>query len=606
MRDPKGKLITQYTMKGVEQDGHVKFDFLGLKTLDMIQGAIQIMQRRGVGIDLRAVGLHDTQTFEQIAKGETYSVFQFESSGMIDAIRQVKPDRFSDLVALVALYRPGPMGNIPQYARVKNGEEAASYQHPLMEPILKETNGIAVYQEQVMEVAKQLAGYSLGQADLLRRAMGKKIAKEMEAQQHIFCTGAEERGVPKALAAEIFEMLAKFADYGFNKSHAAAYAKISFQTAYLKRHHPEAFYASAMNLEIGKTDELAEFMYQAREAQIKVFGPDVNRSHAAFDLEDAKGQIVIRYGLSALRGVGSDAMARIVQHREETGRFTNLTDFVTRGLPLGLNKKMLESLVYAGALDSICPHRGAALAGIPTALKEADQTRQNVKVGQGLLFDMIAAAPKAAIADLTPDEKMDGELASLGFYFSGHPLTPIRSIMRRMKGMFALGSLLNGPEDALPNGKMTIKVPVVVMKKPEFRKTRTGKSMAILTVSDPTVMTEILLFDEKVGQFRQFMEKGKALLLEGRLSCENNQRRLWVDGIEPLPIEDMLRGLQDAPAMERFHVRPRKTAAERIAELNSRHAPPRDLPVEELYDPQDWTPPVVEETYVSDEIDVDA
>ena len=316
-RDPKSDMpATQFNMKWVEPAGLVKFDFLGLKTLTMLATAVHSLARRGIGVDISAIPLDDVKTYEGLGRGETVGVFQVESAGMRRALVEMRADRFEDIIALVALYRPGPMANIPVYCAVKLGEEEPNYIHPKVESVLKETFGVIVYQEQVMQIAQILSGYSLGEADLLRRAMGKKIKAEMDAQRDRFVRGAVERGIERAKADEIFGLLAKFADYGFNKSHAAAYALIAYQTAWLKANHPVDFIAASMTLDKGNTDKLAEFRNEARRMGIKVEPPSIGRSGTDFDVHvDAQGTASIRYALSAVKGVGEGQARAIVLAR---------------------------------------------------------------------------------------------------------------------------------------------------------------------------------------------------------------------------------------------------------------------------------------------------
>ena len=346
-RDPKSDMpVTQFNMKWVEQAGLVKFDFLGLKTLTVLDVACKLVRRRGIDIDLGQIPLDDKNTYDLLARAEAVGVFQLESAGMRRALLDMRPDRFEDIIALVALYRPGPMANIPTYCARKHGMEHPDYIHPKLEPILKETFGVIIYQEQVMQAAQILAGYSLGQADLLRRAMGKKIRKEMQAQRKDFVTGAVERGVERHQADAIFDLLERFAEYGFNKSHAAAYALVAYQTAYMKANFPVEFLAASMTLDMGNTDKLAEFKAEAERLGIRVDPPSINRSNVAFEVE---GNTII-YALAALKGVGKQAVEAIIAARGER-KFADLADFADRINPRAVNKRVLESLAAAGAFD---------------------------------------------------------------------------------------------------------------------------------------------------------------------------------------------------------------------------------------------------------------
>ncbi len=358
-RDPKSDMpVTQFNMKWVEAAGLVKFDFLGLKTLTVLETAKRLLAERGIKIDINALPLDDQKTYDLLARGETVGVFQIESAGMRRALVEMRPDRFDDIIALVALYRPGPMANIPTYNARKHGQEKPDYIHPKLEAVLKETFGVIIYQEQVMQIAQILAGYSLGEADLLRRAMGKKIRKEMAAQRSRFVSGAVERGVDRDHADAIFDLLQRFADYGFNKSHAAAYALVAYQTAYLKANYPVEFLAASMTLDISNTDKLAEFRREAERLKIKVVPPSVNRSGREFAVAD--GAIV--YALAALKGVGAHAVDAIVTARSERP-FADLADFAARIDARAVNKRTLESLGRRGRVRRAGAEPRAGLRG---------------------------------------------------------------------------------------------------------------------------------------------------------------------------------------------------------------------------------------------------
>src|SRR5690348_670550 len=352
-RDPRSDMpVTQFNMKWVELAGLVKFDFLGLKTLTVLDVACKLLKPRDIPVDLATLPIDDAPSDQMLARGEVVGVFQVESQGMRRALIDMRPDRFEDIIALVALYRPGPMANIPTYCARKHGDEEPEYLHPVLEPILKETFGVIIYQEQVMQIAQVMSGYSLGDADLLRRAMGKKIRAEMDKQRDIFVAGAVKNGVPKGQADTIFELLAKFADYGFNKSHAAAYALVSYHTAYMKAHYPVEFIAASMTLDLNNTDKLSEFRSEAQRLGIKVEAPNINRSGATFEV----GEGTIYYALAALKGVGVEAVKQIVAERKK-GLFTSLADFASRVSPRAVNKRIIESLAAAGAFDTMEPNR---------------------------------------------------------------------------------------------------------------------------------------------------------------------------------------------------------------------------------------------------------
>src|SRR5882757_4958633 len=381
-RDPRSDMpVTQFNMKYVEQAGLVKFDFLGLKTLTVLETAVKLIRRRGIEIDLATIPLDDPDTYAMLSRGEVVGVFQVESAGMRKALIGMRPDCIEDIIALVALYRPGPMENIPTYNARKHGEEEMASIHPKIDHLVKETQGVIVYQEQVMQIAQELSGYSLGEADLLRRAMGKKIRAEMDKQRERFVTGAVERGVGKPQADFIFDLLAKFADYGFNKSHAAAYAVVSYQTAYLKAHYPVEFLAASMTLDMGNTDKLADFRQDALRLGIEVLAPSVMTSFRAFEV----GENRIYYSLAALKGVGDAAVEHIVEKRGEKP-FKNLADFCERVDPKIVGKRVFESLIMAGALDCFGHDRAQMMAGVERMMGLASLAQQNAISGQADIF----------------------------------------------------------------------------------------------------------------------------------------------------------------------------------------------------------------------------
>jgi len=426
-RDPRSDLpVTQFDMKWVEKAGLVKFDFLGLKTLSVLERARVLLAAKGVEIDWLALPLDDPAVYDLLTRGDTVGVFQFESEGMRRALGQVKPDRFGDIIALGALYRPGPMDNIPSFAARKHGREKVDLPHPALEELLAETYGIFVYQEHVLLAAQRLAGYSLGEADLLRKAMGKKIKAEMDAQRARFTNGAIERGVSSRQAETIFDLMAKFAGYGFNKSHAASYATISYQTAWLKAHHPVEFYAASMAFDRHLTDKLAIFTEDARRLGVRVAPPCVNRSQAGFTVEAG----AVRYGLAGLKGVGERAMEAVVA----AAPFASLSDFAARIEPTLLNKRMVESLAAAGAFDCVEPNRAAAHGLADAILAAAGSAHEARTVGQHGLFGGGSGGGgvellSAASAKWTVAQAMAAEREACGFFLSGHPLDAYKSVL---------------------------------------------------------------------------------------------------------------------------------------------------------------------------------
>jgi DNA polymerase-3 subunit alpha len=526
-RDPKSLMpVTQFNMKWVEQAGLVKFDFLGLKTLTVLQTAVALVRKRGIEIDLLGIPLDDPKTFEMLAHGETVGIFQVESQGMRRALVDMRPDRFEDLIVLVALYRPGPMANIPTYCARKLGQEQIEYLHPKLEPILEPTYGIITYQEQVQQIARDLAGYSLAEADLLRRAMGKKIKAEMNAQRGRFLAGAVERGVDGAIASTIFDACAKFAEYGFNKSHSAPYALLTYQTAYMKANYPVEFLAASMTLEMSNTDKLAEFRGEAQRLGIKVEAPSINRSGAAFDVAGN----TIHYALAALKGVGAQAVETIVEARGERA-FTDLSDFANRVNPRAVNKRVLESLAAAGAFDGIEANRARVFATVDFMLSSAQRTHEAQTTGQSELFGTATARPPLglpAIEPWLPAERLQKEFEAIGFFLSGHPLDDYAAALKRLRvqswAEFAR---------AVKAGSSGGRVAGTVVARIE-RRTRTGSKMGIIELSDPSGHFEAVVFSEGLAQFRDVLEPGRALLLSLSAELQGDDVRARIQMAEPL------------------------------------------------------------------------
>jgi DNA polymerase-3 subunit alpha len=435
-RDPRSDFpVTQFDLKWAEEAGLVKFDFLGLKTLSVLARATALLKARGTEIDLDHLGWDDADVYKMMTRGDTVGVFQFESEGMRRALALVKPTLFEDIIALGALYRPGPMDNIPSFAARKWGREAPDYLHPMLEPILKPTYGVIIYQEQVMQIAQVLAGYSLGEADLLRRAMGKKIKAEMDAQRARFVEGAKANGVPKMQAETIFNLVDKFAGYGFNKSHAAAYALVAWQTAWLKHHHAAAFYAASMAYDIHLTDKLSVFVDDMRRLEVPLLGPCINASGADFTLEVADGRLGVRYALGALKGVGEGAMADIVKERAANGPFRSLDDFVNRIDPRALNRRQMEALAAAGAFDCFGQERARVHAAAELLMAAAQRAADARVTGQGGLFGGDAAAEAVPLPDVKPwplGERLAKEREAFGFWFAGHPVEAHAAVLAAM------------------------------------------------------------------------------------------------------------------------------------------------------------------------------
>ena len=534
----------------------MKFDFLGLKTLTTLTKAVRLIAKRGIEIDLAAIPFDDPKTYEMLARGETVGVFQVESAGMRKALVEMKADRIEDLIALVALYRPGPMDNIPTYCRRKLGLEAPTYLHPKMEPYLAETHGIIVYQEQVMQVAQALSGYSLGEADMLRRAMGKKIKAEMDAQRERFVKGAVENGLTEAVASEIFDLLAKFADYGFNKSHAAAYAIVAYQTAYLKANFPVEFLAASMTLDMANTDKLSEFRRDVERLGHKVEPPSINRSGVEFDVEDG----AIRYALAAIKGVGRLAVEAIVAARAAGGPFRDLADLGRRLDPKLVNKRTLEALIAAGCLDTLEPDRARATASIEGRMALSNRAREAAAGGQSELFgglaqDTIRIPPTEP---WSPAERLKREHAAVGFFISGHPLDDYEHLLKRLK----VQRYADFAATVRSTGTSVAKVAASVIDRSE-RRTKSGNKMGIVQLSDPSAQFEAVLFSEGLSKYRDMLEVGRVLVFRLSAVLDGEEVRARIEDVEVLEDlagrqkQDLLIWLRDAQAVP--------SIAERIA-----------------------------------------
>ena len=504
-RDPRSDMpVTQFNMKWVEPAGLVKFDFLGLKTLTVLDQAVKLVVRRGIDIDLLNLPLEDEKTFEMLTRGETVGVFQLESSGMRDLVRQARPTNIEDIIALVALYRPGPMENIPKYLACKHGREKPEFLHETIVPVVEDTYGVIIYQEQVMQIAQVFAGYSLGEADLLRRAMGKKIKAEMEAQRERFVSGAVERGVAPKQAEFVFDLVDKFAGYGFNKSHSACYAVVAYQTAWLKANHPVEFLAASMSLDLGNTDKLGTFKQEAERLGIKVRPPCVNRSEAMFGVADGE----ILYALAAIKNVGRQAMEHLVEVRREGGPFRDLFDFARRINPRIVNKRAFENLARAGAFDCLNPNRAQVIAAVDLVLGTANASAQDRESQQVSLFGEESAAASApalpAVEPWQAMQRLTEEFNAVGFYLSGHPLDDYRTSLKR-SGVSTLADLLaKNMQAGFVAGTVTAK---------QERKSKKGNPFAFLSLSDATGQFEVVVFSEVLSRSRDLMEPGSSVVI---------------------------------------------------------------------------------------------
>ena len=495
-RDPRSDMpVTQFDMKYVEAAGLVKFDFLGLKTLSVLKEGQRLLAAQGVEVDFASLPWDDPEVYDLLQRGDAVGVFQLESEGMRRTLSAVRPTSFGDIVALVALYRPGPMDNIPLFGDRKNGRAAIEYPHPLLEGILAETYGIFVYQEQVMQAAQLLAGYSLGEADLLRRAMGKKIKSEMDAQRATFVEGcAKHNQIPGAKANELFDLIDKFAGYGFNKSHAAGYALVAYQTAWLKTHHRAEFYAASMSFDMTQTDRLAAFAEDMRRGGVECLPPDVNASHAFFTVEDG----AVRYALGALKGVGEKAMEALVEERERGGPFTSLEDFAARVDPRLLNRRQLESLAAAGGFDGIKPERAAVYAGAETILAHAASALDQRTSGQAGLFG--ANSAEAAPIRLPRDaswsvaQRMSAERDAFGFYFSAHPVDAARHLLAAHK----VRTFAEVSEMSVAEGERIGATMAALVEEARWRTSAKGRRYMMATLSDNSGQFIATAFDDEV------------------------------------------------------------------------------------------------------------
>ena len=525
-KDPRSDMpATQFNMKWVEQAGLVKFDFLGLKTLTVIQNALGMIKQRGVDIDIGHIPLDDAKTYDLYASAKTVAVFQVESSGMMDALRRMKPTTIEDIIALVALYRPGPMENIPTFCDVKNGRRDREFLHPSIDPILDETQGIIVYQEQVMQIAQRMAGYSLGGADLLRRAMGKKIQAAMDAERPKFIKGAGENGVDEKKATEVWNLLDKFANYGFNKSHAAAYGVVSYQTAWLKANYPVEFMAGVMNCDLHLTDKLAVYIEEVKRLEIPLVPPCVNRSQAVFSVREGK----IVYGLGALKNVGAEAMTLITKARGHKP-FRDLFDFARRVDLKRIGKRPLEMLARAGAFDQLDGNRRKVLDSVDGLVAWSAAVHEELASGQaGLFGDAGEDLPLPRLPmpeDWLPAEKLGQEHQAVGFYLSGHPLDDYQVPLKR-KNVLTLSELAQAAE----GHAMAARLAGTVAGKQE-RKSARGNRFAFVQLSDPTGLYEVTVFSDTLEKYRDLFEAGENLVLGVEATLEGDQLKLLARSVQ--------------------------------------------------------------------------
>ena len=518
-KDPKSDMpATQFNMKFVEPAGLVKFDFLGLKTLSIIKKAVDTIKvTQGVELDPLKFPIDDEKTFQMLARADNAAVFQLESAGMQDLCRQMKVKNFDEAAAIIALFRPGPMENIPRYLACQKGEEELDYMHPLLEPVVKDTYGVMIYQEQVMKAAQVLAGYSLGGADLLRRAMGKKIKEEMDAQRELFMTGANDNhDIPEEKSSEIFDQIAAFAGYGFNKAHTYAYAYVAYQTAYLKAHFPVEFMAATMTYDMGNTDKLAFFRQQLNQMGIPLLLPDINESEVEFAVQKSGDDDTpsIRYALGALKGVGGAAMESLVAERRQNGKFKDLFDIAQRCDSKVLNKRQMESLAASGAFEYINPNRNEVLSSIETLLRYASMLSAEKESGQHSLFGGSGEAelPKPPLPSLPPFEpleRLEKEFKAVGFYLSAHPLDSMETQLGRLN----VTSFADVTRKMKTMPSSRIKMAGIVTKKQE-KVSAKGNRFAFVQMSDSTGVFEATVFSDVLSASRDILTTGSTVMAQ--------------------------------------------------------------------------------------------
>lgn len=548
-RTAKNEIVTQFDMDRLDKLGLLKMDFLGLTTLTIIHDALELIRRnRGEEIRVEDLPLDDAETYERIfARGLTDGVFQFESPGMKDMLRRARPERIEDLIALNALYRPGPMQFIDEYVDRKHGRKPVTYDLPQLEPILKETFGLPIYQEQVMQIAQAVAGYSLGEADLLRRAMGKKKKEEMDSQRARFLAGARERGIPARKANALFDTLARFAEYGFNKSHSAAYSYLAYVTGYLKAHYSVEFMAALLTSETGNTEKVVKYINECRELGIEVLPPDVNQSDYYFT---PVGRERIRFGLGAVRNVGQSAVDAIAAARRKGGPFASLDDFCERVDLTAVNRRVIESLIRAGAMDSLPGTRAQLFAIVEDCIESGQRVQRDRLSGQAGLFSgfgaSTAAAPARAlpkVQDWTPQEKLRGEKETIGFYVSGHPLDEFAWKVRELTSLdtSGLAGLERGAEVALCG----------IIANVQRRRNKELKPWASFQLEDRSGAVEVLVFSGRYEALQNELEPDRAVLVRGKaMPEEDGSVRINAQDIIPLALARV-----DLPSLVQIRLR---------------------------------------------------
>ena len=507
---------TQFDMYSAENAGLVKFDFLGLKTLTVINNTQKLVKKIERNFDIESISYEDQKVFDLLSSGNTVGLFQVESAGMREALIQMKPNHIEDIIALVALYRPGPMSNIPTYNDCKHGRQTPDYLHPLLEDILKPTYGVIIYQEQVMQIAQKLSGFTAGQADLLRRAMGKKKRAELEKQKQGFIAGALKNGIAKDVAAGIFLKIEPFAEYGFNKSHAAAYAIISYQTAFLKTYYPKDFIAASMTMDISNQNKLSEFYEELKRLNIEITRPDINECFADFRTIDNK----FYYALGGIKAVGFEAISNVVKERTENGKFQSINDFLNRVNPKDMNKLQLEGLVKAGAFDNINKNRQSLFDSIPNFILKTKNIFENKSINQIDLFSEDEASQNNIINEIEDwkfEERLSKEFEAVGFFISDHPLNQFTEIFDDYK---IIDYSKFNSSDEIKNANIA-----ATLLKAQERKTAKGNSYAVLKLTDLTSVFELFIFSDILELNREILKEGNSLLLTLVKSISNDENR---------------------------------------------------------------------------------
>jgi DNA polymerase-3 subunit alpha len=536
-------LTTQFPMGTLEELGLLKMDFLGLRTLTMMQETTKlILESFGRKIDLSNLPLDDEATYQLLSLGDTAGVFQLESPGMRDILQKLRPNTFEDIIAVVALYRPGPMEQIPAFIQSKHSKTAINYLHPDLEPILKETYGVMVYQEQIMQVAATMAGFSLGEADSLRRAIGKKKLEALNELRAKFIQGCLNNGHTRGLANELYDLIVKFASYGFNKSHAAAYAMVAYQAAYLKANFPTQFMAAGLSSVIGNSDKVAAYIAECKRAELKILPPDINRSVDNFSVE---GETCIRFGLAAVKNVGQAAISSVLAARKARGDFVSLSDFCSQVELRTCNKKVMESLIKSGAFDCFDTNRNRLLTVLDEKIAAVQAAARQRLNGQQCLFDLpvfeeqlhLTQDNLPALPPLSAKERLAMEKEALGFYLSGHPLQDFAGVLNRLPGVTSCGDLRDVPDGTLIcTVGMSVQVRQIV--------TKTGKPMAFIQLEDQSGVVEVIVFSRIFERVRACLESDRVLLVHGRVSHKEEEVKIIAESVallSPEPQEVLIR-----------------------------------------------------------------